>query len=64
MKVKCLFGHKFGEWQKADEYLERRCLRCGKQEVVFPSWQAMVIEEIVRMAGLLIIAKRKNLPKR
>ena len=47
MKVKCLFGHKFGEWQKVDEYLERRCLRCGKQEVVFPPWQSILVKAAV-----------------
>ncbi len=64
MKVKCLFGHKFGEWQKVDEYLERRCLRCGKQEVVFPSWQSMLVKSVAELIGLHIITKKKTLPKR
>lgn len=60
MKVKCLFGHKFGEWQKVDEYLERKCLRCGKQEVVFPSWQSILVKSLASLVTEFCIEKFKG----
>lgn len=39
MNIKCIFGHKYGEWVDLGPYgrygdkLKRTCVRCGKSDI-------------------------------
>lgn len=55
MKLRCVFGHRFGGWQEVGEHLERKCLRCGKQQVTFPRWETILAKELVKLANELLI---------
>lgn len=57
MKIKCFFGHKFDEWQKVDEHLERKCFRCGKQEMKFPPWQSILIKALANLVTEFVVQK-------
>ena len=57
MNIKCFFGHKFGEWQKVDEHLERKCLRCGEQEAKVPPWQSILTNALANLVAEFVIER-------